>query len=133
MEYSVPLERGAECVQEVLRTIIDEEIDVVFPLEYRYVSRDETMLSMSSGDEDHAAISIHRIASEDYRPYFNIIEPIFWKYGGRPHWGKIHSLGAAQLSELYPRFEEFRSIRQRLDPNGRMLNEHLRKIFGIEA
>jgi FAD/FMN-containing dehydrogenase len=129
----VPLERGAECVQEVLRTIIDEEIDVVFPLEYRYVSLDETMLSMSSGDEDHAAISIHRIASEDYRPYFNIIEPIFWKYGGRPHWGKIHSLGAAQLSELYPRFEEFRSIRQRLDPNGRMLNEHLRKIFGIEA
>ena len=129
----MPLERGAECVQEGLRTIIDEEIDVVFPLEYRYVSRDETMLSMSSGDEDHAAISIHRIASEDYRPYFNIIEPIFWKYGGRPHWGKIHSLGAAQLSELYPRFEEFRSIRQRLDPNGRMLNEHLRKIFGIEA
>jgi cytochrome c5 len=26
---------------------------------YRYVARDDTMLSMSSGDEDHAAISVH--------------------------------------------------------------------------
>jgi FAD/FMN-containing dehydrogenase len=89
------------------------------------------MLSMSSGDQDHAAISVHRVASEDYRPFFDVIEPIFWKYGGRPHWGKIHTLGALQLSQLYPRFAEFRSIRQQLDPQGRMLNHHLRKIFGV--
>ena len=94
MEYSVPVEAGADCLKEILATIIDKQVDVVFPLEYRYVCRDDTMLSMSSGDEDHAAISIHRVATEDYRPYFDLIEPIFWKYGGRPHWGKIHSLGA---------------------------------------
>ena len=88
------------------------------------------MLSMSSGDEDHAAISIHRVATEDYRPYFALIEPIFWKYGGRPHWGKIHSLGAGQLASLYPRFNEFTAIRKALDPQGRLLNVHLRKVFG---
>ena len=131
MEYAVPLKNGAACLQEILQTISDAAVDVVFPLEYRYVSRDDTMLSMSSGDEDHAAISIHRIASEDYRPYFNLIEPIFWKYGGRPHWGKVHSLGADQLMALYPRFDEFREIRAQLDPEGRLLNEHLRKIFGL--
>jgi FAD/FMN-containing dehydrogenase len=133
MEYSVPLHNGAACLQEILETIREQKIDVVFPLEYRYVSRDDTMLSMSSGDEDHAAISVHRVAPEDYRPYFDVIEPIFWKYGGRPHWGKIHHLGALQLSQLYPRFEEFRSIRQQLDPQGRMLNAHLRKIFGVDG
>ena len=84
---------------------------------------------MSSGHEDHAAISIHRMASEDYRPYFDLIEPIFWKYGGGPHWGKIHSLGAAELTQLYPRFKEFQAIREALDPEGRMLNEHLRRVF----
>ena len=131
MEYSVPLHNGAACLQEILKTIADKNIDVVFPLEYRYVSRDDTMLSMSSGDEDHAAISVHRIAQEDYRPYFDVIEPIFWKYGGRPHWGKVHTLGASQLSQLYPRFEEFQAIRQQMDPQGRMLNEHLRKVFGV--
>ncbi len=130
MEYSVPLHVGGECLREVLRTIAEREIDVVFPLEYRYVARDDTWLGMSSGDEDHAAISIHRTATEDYRAYFDAIEPIFLKYGGRPHWGKVHSLGHAELSALYPRFEDFRALRRRLDPDGRFLNAHLRHVFG---
>jgi FAD-linked oxidoreductase len=129
MEYSVPLEAGADCLREILRTIIDKEIDVVFPLEYRYVKRDDTWLSMSAGHEDHAAISIHRMAGEDYRPYFDLIEPIFWKYGGRPHWGKVHSLGKVQLEQLYPKFRDFQALRAELDPAGRMLNPHLKKIF----
>lgn len=129
MEYSIPLASGAECLQEILRTIADRKVDVVFPLEYRYVSRDDTMLSMSSGHEDHVALSVHRVASEDYRPYFDLIEPIFWKYGGRPHWGKIHTLGADQLVELYPDFKRFQAIREELDPTGRMLNKHLTKLF----
>lgn len=129
MEYSVPLEHGADCLREILRTIIDKEVDVVFPLEYRYVRRDDTWLSMSSGDEDHAAISIHRTAGQDFKPYFELIEPIFWKFGGRPHWGKIHSLGAKQLADLYPHFKAFQAVRSEVDPDGRMLNDHLRKIF----
>lgn len=129
MEYSVPLENGAPCLREILYTIIEKAVDVVFPLEYRYVKRDDTWLSMSSGEEDHAAISIHRIAGQDFRPYFDLIEPIFWKYGGRPHWGKIHSLGARQLSMLYPRFKDFQAVRAEIDPDGRMLNEHLRNVL----
>ncbi len=129
MEYSVPAEVGADCVREILRTIYDQAIDVSFPLEFRYVSPEDPWLSMAYGDEPHATISIHRMASEDYRPYFDIIEPIFWKYGGRPHWGKIHSLGQSELSELYPRYRDFMEIRESLDPRGRMLNEHLQKLF----
>ena len=133
MEYSVPIHAGAECLQEVLRTIEQKRIDVVFPLEYRYVAPDDTWLSMSSGDEGHAAISIHRVATEDYRPYFDVIEPIFWKYEGRPHWGKVHSLGADELSALYPSFRDFQRLREELDPEGRMLNDHLRKLFGVKS
>jgi FAD/FMN-containing dehydrogenase len=131
MEYSVPAEVGADCVREILKTIYDKAIDVAFPLEYRYVKPESPWLSMAYGDEPHATISIHRTAREDYRPYFDIIEPIFWKYGGRPHWGKIHSLGHAELSQLYPRYEDFIAIRESLDPNGRMLNEHLKKLFNV--
>ena len=129
MEYSVPVDAGAECLREVLNTIAERNIDVVFPLEYRYVSRDDTWLGMSAGDEDHAAISIHRMATEDHRSYFDAIEPIFWKYEGRPHWGKIHSLGHAELTRLYPRFEDFRDVRRALDPDGRLLNDHLRHLL----
>lgn len=130
MEYAVPREAGAACVREVLATIAEQQIDVVFPLEYRYVKGDDLWLSMDEGG-DRAAISVHRTASEDYRPLFNAVEPIFWKYGGRPHWGKVHSLGHAQLTKLYPRFEDFRRLRAELDPQGRLLNDHLKKLFGV--
>jgi len=130
MEYAVPRESGAECVREVLDTIAKKEIDVVFPLEYRYVRGDDLWLSMDEGG-DRAAISVHRTASEDYRPLFDAVEPIFWKYGGRPHWGKVHSLGHAELTKLYPRFEDFRQLRNELDPSGRLLNDHLRKLFAV--
>jgi FAD/FMN-containing dehydrogenase len=130
MEYAVPRESGAACLREVLATIADNEIDVVFPLEYRYVKGDDLWLSMDEGG-DRAAISVHRTASEDYRPLFNAVEPVFWKYGGRPHWGKIHSLGFAELSRLYPKFDEFIALRAELDPEGRLLNDHLRTLFGL--
>ena len=129
MEYSVPAEVGAECLREILKTIYDEAIDVQFVLEYRYVGADDDWLSMSYGDHPHATISIHRTASADYRPYFNRIEPIFWKYGGRPHWGKVHNLTPVELTELYPRFKDFMELRRELDPQGRMLNPHLRALF----
>ncbi|MFT4799800.1 MAG: FAD/FMN-containing dehydrogenase, partial [Candidatus Azotimanducaceae bacterium] len=131
MEYSVPREAGAACLREILKTVIDKKVDVVFPLEYRYVSHDDTWLSMCAGHEDHAAISIHRMAGVDYRPYFDLIEPIFWKYGGRPHWGKLHTLGAPELRALYPNFEKFEALRASLDPSGRMLNDHLKTLFGV--
>jgi len=129
MEYSVPADVGAECLREILRTIYDQAIDVNFVLEYRYVAADDDWLSMSYGDHPHATISIHRAASEDYRSYFNTIEPIFWKYGGRPHWGKLHSLTHSELTELYPRYRDFMELRQELDPQGRLLNPHLRALF----
>ena len=104
-----------------------------FVLEYRYVSRDETWPSMSFGHEDHGAISIHRTTSEDNRPYFDMIEPIFCKSGGRPRWGKIHLPGSEELNELYPKFKQFQEVRSELDPTGRMFNDHLRQLFGVSA
>ena len=115
MEYSVPREAGADCVREVLATIAEREIDVVMPLEYRYVKGDDLWLSMDEGG-DRAAISVHRLAQFDYQPLFEAVEPIFWKYGGRPHWGKLHTLGHKELTVLYPRFEDFCALRAELDP-----------------
>jgi FAD/FMN-containing dehydrogenase len=67
----------------------------------------------------------------DHHNYFAAVEPIFWKHGGRPHWGKLHNLGARQLSALYPRWKEFTEVRAALDPQGKFLNGHLRTVFGV--
>jgi FAD-linked oxidoreductase len=130
MEYSVPIESGLACVREVLETIRRESLSVVFPLEYRVIEEDDSWLSMFNGGP-RASISIHRSAGLDFKPYFDRIEPIFWKYGGRPHWGKVHSMAAAQLREVYPRLNEFVRVQKDLDPKGQMLNAHLARVLGI--
>ncbi|MAL97291.1 MAG: FAD-linked oxidoreductase [Alteromonadaceae bacterium] len=128
MEYEVPVERGLECVQEIFSTVRRSGIRTLFPLEYRRVAADDVWLSPFFG-RDSASISLHQHICTDYRPLFDLVEPIFWKYGGRPHWGKLHSLDATRLAELYPYWEDFARVRKQLDPDGRMLNDHLRRIL----
>lgn len=128
MEYSVAVEDGLACVREILDTVTKLGIDALIPLEYRVIEKDDSWLSMFSGSAK-ASISIHRMAGYDYKPYFDVIEPIFWKYGGRPHWGKVHSLGYHELSNLYPHLDDFIEVQTELDPSGKMLNQHIAKIL----
>ena len=130
MEYEVPAEAGPDCLREIMKTIHDKNLPTWFPIEYRYVKGDDLMLSQFHG-RDSASISIHQYYEMDYHGYFSVIEPIFWKYEGRPHWGKLHSLNAGVLRNLYPRWKDFLAVRESLDPQGRFLNGHLRSIFGV--
>ena len=129
MEYSVPAAKGPECLMEILQTIKDQGIDVSIPLEYRVIAEDDAWLSMFYNGP-RVSISLHRLAQYDYSLLFDAIEPIFWKYGGRPHWGKVHSLGYAQLRSLYPKLDAFMTLQKDLDPQGRMLNPHVRQLLG---
>ncbi|NKC01917.1 MAG: FAD-binding protein [Pseudomonadales bacterium] len=130
MEYTVPAEVGPDCVQEILDTIKSKNIPVVFPIEYRYVQADDVWMSMFY-EQDGCSISVHQFADEDHRAYFAEIEPIFWKYGGRPHWGKLHTLDHSELSKLYPHWKDFLAVREAVDPTGRMLNTHLKQLLGV--
>ncbi len=132
MEYEVPAAAGPACVREVIKTIREQNLRGYIPIEYRYVKGDDIPLSMFSG-RDTCAISVHQFYDLDYHNFFAQIEPIFWKYEGRPHWGKLHTLNAVQFSKLYPRFKEFLDVRQSLDPSGKFLNAHLRSVFGINC
>ncbi len=51
-------------------------------------------------------------------------------HGGRPHWGKLHSLDADRLALLHPLFDEFLALRDRLDPDRLFTNAYLRRVLG---
>ena len=74
---------------------------------------------------------MHRYHVEDPLPYFADIEPIYQPIGGRPHWGKMKTLDGPVFAERYPRWKDFLAVREALDPDGRMLNPYLRKVFGL--
>ena len=67
---------------------------------------------------------------QDPTAYFEAVEQIMLEHGGRPHWGKLHTLDAAQLRERYPRFGDFIDLRDRLDPERRFTNRYLDRVLG---
>jgi FAD/FMN-containing dehydrogenase len=129
MEYSVPAEAGLACMRAVAARMRTRWSDVQWPVEYRTLRADDAWLSTAHGRET-VTISIHQDASLPWHELFGDLEAIFREYAGRPHWGKLHTLGAAELAGLYPRFGDFCALRRRLDPAGVFLNEHLRKLLG---
>jgi FAD/FMN-containing dehydrogenase len=103
---------------------------VFFPIEARIIAPDDAMLSPFYQRES-GSIAVHAWFKDDYSFLFELIEPILRKHGGRPHWGKLNSLGAADFRKLYPRFDDAAKLRAELDPQGRLLNPYLRKVFGV--
>jgi FAD/FMN-containing dehydrogenase len=58
-------------------------------------------------------------------------EQIFRRYGGCPHWGKMHFLTAEELGDLYPKWNDFQEIRAEWDPDGVFLTPFLQKLLGV--
>jgi L-gulonolactone oxidase len=132
MEWAVPASRGAEALREIKALISKRRFPVMFPIEYRWVRGDDIWLSPNYG-RDSVHISLHQYTGMPFDRYFDDVQAICLNYGGRPHWGKMHSLKAAQLSHLYPRWDDFLALRGRMDPGGRFLTPYLRGLFGIAA
>src|SRR5699024_5168677 len=66
-----------------------------------------------------------------FQTYFDAVEKVFQHYYGRPHWGKMHTMTAEQLENLYPHFQTFLHLRQEMDPNGIFLNPSVKHLINI--
>ncbi len=102
--------------------------DIVWPIEYRTVAADDIYLSPAFGRAS-VAISVHQSYKLEYAAFFKDVESIFRNHRGRPHWGKIHWHTARDLQDLYPMWQQFHEVRQRLDPAGRFMNDYLRSVM----
>jgi L-gulonolactone oxidase len=130
MEWSVPAARGAEALREIKALVAKREFPLMFPLEYRWVRGDDIWLSPDHG-RDSVHISVHQYRGMPFDRYFEAVQAICLNHGGRPHWGKMHSLTGARLSTLYPRWDDFMALREKMDPQGRFLTPYLRGLFGL--
>lgn len=129
MEYHLPAEHGLQALREIRQALESQHHEVFFPIEVRFIKGDDIWLSPFYG-RDTCSIAVHRYYEEDFGPYFKTIEPIFRKYDGRPHWGKLNTLTRDDFRALYPRWDDFVALRKNVDPEGRFLNPYLRSLFG---
>lgn len=129
MEYALPVERVRPAFDALRALIADKGWRISFPVEVRFAAADDLWLSTAYGRES-AYIAVHRYWRDDPRPYFEAVEGIMLEFGGRPHWGKMHTLDASALRERYPRFDDFIALRDRLDPERLFANPYLERVLG---
>ena len=129
MEFHLPPETQMAALKAVVAALETHRKDVFFPIELRRIAADDAWLSPFNGGP-RGSVAVHCYYKDDYKFLFDLIQPIFLKHGGRPHWGKLHSLKAPQLARLYPDWEAFQTVRRRLDPQGKMLNPYMRDLLG---
>ncbi len=128
-EYAVPRESLVDVLAELRREVPKLADPVMFPVEIRVAAADDIWLSTASG-RDSAYLAIHQYKGLPYQRYFDLFESVVAGVGGRPHWGKMHSLDASRLRSLYPRFDDFLRLRQEHDPNGVFANGYLDQVLG---
>jgi len=130
MEYNVPLETFKDVFRDVRKCVNTRHKNIVFPIENRNVKGDDILMSPAYG-RDSAYIACHTYHKQDHLPYFKDLEEIFRSYGGRPHWGKLNTLAANDVVELYPEFETFLKFRAEQDPDKVFVSPYFRHLFGL--
>ena len=131
-EYAVPRESLPGVLDELRSAVPRLSFPVMFPVEVRVAAADDIWLSTGYG-RDSAYIAIHQYQGLPYQEYFDVFESVVAPAAGRPHWGKMHSLTAPRLRELYPKFDDFLAVRSGADPGGLFVNPYLARVLGVPS
>ncbi|MGH3426659.1 MAG: D-arabinono-1,4-lactone oxidase, partial [Mycobacteriales bacterium] len=129
-EYALPIERAADGARAMLTAIDRHRPAIAFPCEMRVAPSDQAWLHPQYGRRTAwigGAVHAPGIEVEDC---WGEAERECIALGGRPHWGKWHTLRAGQLAGLYPNWENFQSVRSRLDPDGLFGSPAIDRLLG---
>ncbi len=104
-----------------------------YPVTFRYLHRDDTLLSMSAGEAMYAIsfVSITREHEPFERAARLLAVSMAGAFGARLHWGKLYPLDAAASVGSISRIERFATECAALDPERRFANEFTRRVLGF--
>jgi xylitol oxidase len=95
--------------------------------EIRTVSEDALWMSTAQGRDSVALHFTWTDNDPDVAAAMPIVETALERFGPRPHWGKMHARTPAQVAAQFDRGDAFRDLCRRHDPDGKFLNEYLRR------
>jgi len=125
-------------IQEALDGLQDQYCHH-YPICVRRVLPDDTLISMASGgNQDWYALSFISYARPARRAGFSLFSRFMARsmsqlFRARPHWGKVCPLEANELTSLYPRFDDFRTVCNTLDSQGVFQNDWTAALMGADG
>lgn len=128
-EFAMPRAALPEVIRELQAWFDAGHENISFPIEVRFTAADDVW--MSTGHErDNCYVAVHQYHRSDPTAYFAAAQDIFTAHEGRPHWGKLHTLGADYLAQRYARFDDFVAVRDEADPHRVFSNAYLDRVLG---
>jgi xylitol oxidase len=95
--------------------------------EIRTVAEDALWMSTAQGRDTVALHFTWTDNDADVAAAMPVVEAALDRLGPRPHWGKMHARTRAQVAAGFARLGDFRDLCRRHDPDGRFLNDYLRR------
>jgi xylitol oxidase len=116
---------------EALRALASRIRPLLLIAELRTIAADELWLSPHYR---RPSVGLHftwRRAQSAVEEVLTEVEAALAPFGARPHWAKLFMARAAAIAPHYARLEDFRRLREHLDPRGAFDNDWLRhRVFG---
>lgn len=133
MEVGVPLDRFDEAAVALARVITASPFRMHYPVILRPTGPSRAWLSSAFGREVVWFGFVVYQRPDGSVPDGSVellgeIQRELAALGGLPHWGKYFDADLFDLTAL-PRFEEFRTVRSRLDPQGRFLSPQVADLL----
>ena len=129
MEYAVSRAAVPHVLAEIELYLARSGEHIACPVAVRFAAADDIWLSTANGRET-GYVAVHQYVRRDYDSYFRAVEAIAKDVDGRPHWGTLHYRDADSLRDLYPHFDDFVAVRDRLDPHRVFGNDYLARVLG---
>jgi FAD/FMN-containing dehydrogenase len=107
-----------------------------YPVCVRRILRDESLLSMASGNEpawySFSFITLQQ-PQDGFRQMADFLAAAATRlFRARLHWGKYFPLGSEHTRAAYPRLPEFVDICRRFDPHGVFQNDFTRRVLSMD-
>jgi xylitol oxidase len=127
-EFFVP-RSAAPAALAALRPLGSAIAPVLHIAEIRTIKGDDMWLSPAYGRD---SVAFHFTWIRDVTavlPVVSLVEKALVPLDVRPHWGKVTTIGPAEIIACYPRAAEFAALRARLDPAGKFANALTSALF----
>jgi FAD/FMN-containing dehydrogenase len=93
------------------------------PVSLRFVAGSPHALAMQYGADPACMIEMPVLpGTHGAMSILTRYEDAMRAFAGRPHWGEMNAVSAAEVRALYPKLDDFLAIRAKLDPSGMFSN-----------
>jgi FAD/FMN-containing dehydrogenase len=124
-QVALPLEGGLEGLKEVLRRLAQSRRASFLAVLKRFGKADPGLLSFPM---QGYTLALDLPVASGLVPLLHELDEVVLNYGGRLYLAKDAVTTARSFAAMYPKLDQFRAIKNKLDPHGRLCSTQARRV-----